>query len=665
MDSIDIVHVADKKLISSKEIARLYKIKHAELFEFIEALCKFDPYERALFQKAEGHYLMEEKGFLAILTYASLDKERDNIKTEVCKMLSKNSKGKSKDKIPAQNLPAAEPEQIFTAHGERVKFLTDFQIGGQNYHLYDAGMQNLLVKATDLCAWLNFVKRSWGGYDGSRLAKNLGADEKIKVNIIEVLGNKSRIRKQWLVTLDAVQKIINSDTYRERMDKDIRESLNKMIDDMNSSTVGESPKPIVIPDTKVQVQEKLPDWFACAVVGNNDDMEWLDELPPEKNITPQEKTEGEIEGEADGESAKPMSAELQIVTEQEVLGRNFTVYGTAEEPLFLAKDVAEMIEYDRSSVHKMLNTVEEEEKVRKIVPTPGGVQESWFLTEDGLYEVLMQSRKPIAKQFKKQVKAILKQIRKTGAYMSPQVAADIQQVIVQNSEAMKQFGHLVIQNSQIAAQNTQLMAQLVQMMTERIDKNGELVSRISAAAEQSAQNTNLISKMVNQLGRNITTAIKDANTTPALTVTDNNLPANNSEPDITGCITLKAAAEKHGFYTIKTGKPNYSLVADILKYGCGIMLTVIPGYKDEYIIVKPTVSVRGDIRPCIFLTVKAQIKLNNYIVCHIHKILKVETYKRAYNHKAKGDWRFDYIQFPGRRRHIIANKNGMVKKFAA
>ncbi|WP_300854391.1 BRO family protein, partial [uncultured Clostridium sp.] len=33
---------------------------------------------------------------------------------------------------------------------------------------------------------------------------------------------------------------------------------------------------------------------------------------------------------------------------------------------------------------------------------------SWFLTEDGLYEVLMQSRKPIAKAFKKEVKKILK-----------------------------------------------------------------------------------------------------------------------------------------------------------------------------------------------------------------------------------------------------------------
>ena len=30
-----------------------------------------------------------------------------------------------------------------------------------------------------------------------------------------------------------------------------------------------------------------------------------------------------------------------------------------------------------------------------------------FCTEDGLYEVLMQSRKPIAKQFKKEVKNTL------------------------------------------------------------------------------------------------------------------------------------------------------------------------------------------------------------------------------------------------------------------
>lgn len=108
--------------------------------------------------------------------------------------------------------------------------------------------------------------------------------------------------------------------------------------------------------------------------------------------------------------------ELKVLSEQEVLGKQFRVYGTAEEPLLLAKDVAEWIEYDASSVNKMITNVDDDEKVRKNVPTLGGIQESWFLTENGLYEVLMQSRKPIAKQFKKEVKEILKTIRKHGIY---------------------------------------------------------------------------------------------------------------------------------------------------------------------------------------------------------------------------------------------------------
>ena len=48
-------------------------------------------------------------------------------------------------------------------------------------------------------------------------------------------------------------------------------------------------------------------------------------------------------------------------------------------------------------------------------------QSALFLTEDGMYEVLMQSRKPIAKQFKKQVKIIFKSIRKHGTYMTEEV----------------------------------------------------------------------------------------------------------------------------------------------------------------------------------------------------------------------------------------------------
>lgn len=109
---------------------------------------------------------------------------------------------------------------------------------------------------------------------------------------------------------------------------------------------------------------------------------------------------------------------IQVLKQTELLGHQFTVYGTAENPLFLAKEIAECIEYDLSSVNKLVNLVDDDEKVRNILPTPGGNQEVWMLTEDGLYEVLMQSRKPIAKQFKKGVKQILHEVRTTGGYIA-------------------------------------------------------------------------------------------------------------------------------------------------------------------------------------------------------------------------------------------------------
>ena len=106
---------------------------------------------------------------------------------------------------------------------------------------------------------------------------------------------------------------------------------------------------------------------------------------------------------------------LQIINQQIVLGKKFKVYGDFENPLFLAKDVAEWIDYGFDSkgnrdTNGMLRTIDEEEKSKNINPINNRV--SWFLTEDGLYEVLMQSRKPMAKRFKKEVKKILKHLRK-------------------------------------------------------------------------------------------------------------------------------------------------------------------------------------------------------------------------------------------------------------
>lgn len=78
-----------------------------------------------------------------------------------------------------------------------------------------------------------------------------------------------------------------------------------------------------------------------------------------------------------------------------------------QECLFLAKDVANWIE--NSNTSQMVRNIDEDEKVKQITPIYNVYngqyenQECLFLTEDGLYEILMQSRKPIAKAFKKEV----------------------------------------------------------------------------------------------------------------------------------------------------------------------------------------------------------------------------------------------------------------------
>ena len=105
---------------------------------------------------------------------------------------------------------------------------------------------------------------------------------------------------------------------------------------------------------------------------------------------------------------------LQVIEQREILGKQLTMYGDFEEPLFLAKEVANWIDYSESNVSKMLSNIDDDEKTTRTIITSGSnyQTQAWFLTEDGLYEVLMQSRKPIAKQFKKEVKTLLKNIRK-------------------------------------------------------------------------------------------------------------------------------------------------------------------------------------------------------------------------------------------------------------
>ena len=117
--------------------------------------------------------------------------------------------------------------------------------------------------------------------------------------------------------------------------------------------------------------------------------------------------------------------DLKIIEEREVLGRDFKIYGDFENPIFLAKDIADWI--GNKNVTEMVSKIDEDEVTRFNLGGKQGICN--FLTEDGLYEVLMQSRKPIAKAFKTEVKKILKQIRKTGGYI-PIKEEDTEDVIM-------------------------------------------------------------------------------------------------------------------------------------------------------------------------------------------------------------------------------------------
>lgn len=90
------------------------------------------------------------------------------------------------------------------------------------------------------------------------------------------------------------------------------------------------------------------------------------------------------------------------------------------EPWFVGKDVAAVLEY--SNPRKALaDHVDQEDKGVTKCDTLGGVQELTIINESGLYSLILSSKLPTAKQFKRWVTSeVLPSIRKNGGYISGQ-----------------------------------------------------------------------------------------------------------------------------------------------------------------------------------------------------------------------------------------------------
>lgn len=98
------------------------------------------------------------------------------------------------------------------------------------------------------------------------------------------------------------------------------------------------------------------------------------------------------------------------------------------EPWFVGKDVAQALGYGegKSLANAVANHVDEEDKGVTELMTPGGKQKMTIINESGIYSLVLSSKLPGAKKFKRWVTAeVLPSIRRHGIYATDQVLEEI------------------------------------------------------------------------------------------------------------------------------------------------------------------------------------------------------------------------------------------------
>lgn len=96
------------------------------------------------------------------------------------------------------------------------------------------------------------------------------------------------------------------------------------------------------------------------------------------------------------------------------------------EPWFVGKDVAEILGYADSNKAIAMH-IDDEDKLNDKTASSLGQRGGWFINESGLYSLILSSKLPKAKEFKRWVtREVLPSIRKTGQYISkPKNAMEI------------------------------------------------------------------------------------------------------------------------------------------------------------------------------------------------------------------------------------------------
>lgn len=124
-------------------------------------------------------------------------------------------------------------------------------------------------------------------------------------------------------------------------------------------------------------------------------------------------------------------------------GQQLRTLTIAGEPWFVASDVCAVLEIAQPA--SSLRLLDDDEKGVHTMHTPGGDQQVSIVNEPGLYSLVLRSRKPEAKAFKRWITHdVLPALRKTGiysvtpAYQLPQTFADALELAARQAREIEQ-----------------------------------------------------------------------------------------------------------------------------------------------------------------------------------------------------------------------------------
>ncbi len=136
--------------------------------------------------------------------------------------------------------------------------------------------------------------------------------------------------------------------------------------------------------------------------------------------------------------------------------------GTSEQPLFCLADVCKACGIKNFRVNERLA---KDVISNQPLETAGGTQQALFVNEDGLYDVILDSRKKSARQFRKWVTSeVLPSIRKSGGYIAAKQDETPEEIMaralqVANDTLARRDERIRQQEAQIELQTTTIKEQ--------------------------------------------------------------------------------------------------------------------------------------------------------------------------------------------------------------